>query len=117
MAINREEFKIEPEEDDGMSAIALTQHLEDDTKRKQNALKSEFEEMGEQYLKEIDRKKKTKSLKTAKLIPYILKHCDNKFDEEELLSYSHDDVEDIYNDIKVLRRPGIIKFIRFVFNL
>ena len=65
MAIDREEFKIEPEEDDGMSAVALTQHLEDDTKRKQNALKSEFEEMGERYLKDIDRKKKGKSCDAA----------------------------------------------------
>ena len=117
MAIDREEFSIEPDEDDGMSAMALNQHLEEETKRKQNAMLSEIEEMGERYLKEIDRKKKSNSLKSAKLIPYIIKHSDGKFDEEELLSYSYDDVEDIYNDIKVQRRPGIVKFIRFVFNL
>lgn len=117
MAINREEFKIEPDEDDGIDALVLSQHLEEDTKRKQNQLKAEFEEMGEHYLKEIEKKKKYKGIKSANLIPYILKYCDGKFDEEELLSYSYEDVEDIYNEIKAQRRPGIIKFIRFVFNL
>lgn len=118
MTIDREEFAIEPdEEDDGMSAMALNQHLEEETKRKQNAMLSEIEEMGERYLKEIDRKKKGKCLKTTKLIPYIIKHSDGKFDEEELLSYSHEDVLVIYKEIKVQRRPAIIKFIHFVFNL
>ena len=117
MAIDREEFKIEPDEDDGMSALALQTHLEEETKRKQKLLKSEFEEMGERYLKEIDRKKKHHTQKSTKLFPYIIKHSDGKYDEEELLSYSHEDVQDIYNEIKASRRPVIIKIIRFVFNL
>lgn len=117
MAIDKEYFKIEPDEDDGMSAMALNTHLEEDTKRKQNALKSEFETFGESYLKEIDRKKKSQSLKTTRLIPYIIKHSDGRYDEEELLSYTHDDVQDIYNEIKILKRPAIVKFFHFVFNL
>ena len=117
MAINREEFKIEPEEDDGMSAMALMTHLEEDTKRKQHIMKSEIEEMGERYLKEIDKKKKRQTQKSTKLFPYIIKHSDGKYDKEELLSYSPDDVKDIYNEIKARRRPEIIKFIRFIFNL
>jgi len=117
MAIDREEFKIEPDEDDGMSALALNTHLEEDTKRKQNVMKSEIEVMGERYLKEIDRKKGRKTQESTKLIPYILKHSNWKYDEEELLSYTYEDVLDIYNEIKVRRRPAIVKFIHFVFNL
>ena len=81
MALNREEFKIEPEEDDGVSALSLSKHLDEDTARKKNVAQSEIEEMGEKYLKEIDRKKKSKDLKSTKLIPYIVKHSDGKYDE------------------------------------
>ena len=117
MVIDREEFKIEPDEDDGMSAMALSTHLEEDTQRKQNIMKSEIEEMGERYLKEIDRKKGHKTQESTKLIPYILKHSNGRFDDEELLSYTYEDVLNIYKEIKVQRRPAFVKLIHFVFNL
>lgn len=111
------DFAIEPDEDDGESALSLSKHLDEETARKKNSALHEIEEMGEKYLKEIDRKKKAKNLKSKKLIPYILKHYGDRHDEEELLSYSYEDVLDIYKDIKVLKRPAIIKFFHFLFNL
>ena len=117
MALDREKFKIEPDEDDGQSISALSKHLDEDTIRKKNVAQREIEEMGEKFLKEIDRKKSVKNDKRTKLIPYILKHSDGKYDEEELLSYSYEDVQDIYKEIKVLKRPVIVKLFHFLFNL
>lgn len=120
MGIDREKFKIEPDKDDGMSVLSLAKHLEEDSERKKNKTVSEFEEMGSRYLKEIDRKKKTKGSKKAKLIPYILKHRGDSYDKEELMSYSFDDVQDIYDEIKAYKKenkPFIIKFFHFLFNL
>lgn len=117
MAIDREEFKIEPDADDGMSVLSLVNHIEEDNERKKNQLANEFEELGSQFLNEIDKKKKRKGSKKSKLIPYILKHRGEDYDEEELLSYEYDDVLDIYNEVKKEKRPFITKFIQFVFNI
>ncbi len=120
MAIDREKFKIEPDEDDGMSVMSLTKRLEEDSERKKNQTAHEFEEMGDRYLKEIERKKKNKDLKQLKLIPYILKYRGDIHDKEELMSYSFDDVQDIYNEIKIYKAENkslVIKFFHFLFNI
>ena len=117
MAINREEFKIEPDEDDGMSVLSLAKHIDEDNERKKNQLANEFEELGGQFLNEIDRKKKRSGSKKSKLIPYILKHRGDDYDEEELRSYEYDDVLEIYNELKKEKKPLITKFFHFIFNL
>jgi len=117
MVIDREEFKIEPDEDDGMSVLSLAQHIEEDNERKKNQLAHEFEEMGTRFLNEIDKKKKRRGSKKNKLIPYILKHRGEDYDKEELMSYEYDDVLDIYNEIKKEKKPFFIKFFHFVFNI
>jgi hypothetical protein len=104
-------------DDDNENYEAFSEYLENDTKRKKNKTVSEIEEMGEIFLKEIDRKNKNNTIKSNKLIPYILKYCDGKYDEEELKSYSFKDVKDIYCEIKIRRKPVIIKFFHFLFNL
>jgi len=116
MGINREEFKIEPEEDDGVSAISLAKHLEEDAERKKKAVANEFELLGDEFLKEIDKKKKRKGSKKAQLIPYILKHRSDDYDEEELMSYSYEDVLEIYNEVKE-KKSFFIKIIHFLFNI
>ena len=76
--------------------------------------------MGKQYLKEIDKKKKQKELKKNKLIPYIILKSKGKYDTddlEELNSYSFEDVQDIYNQVKAENRSGISKFFYFLFNI
>ncbi len=117
MGIDREKFKIEPDEDDGMSVISLAKHLEEDSKRKKNQTVSEFEEMGSKYLKEINVKKSKKNLKQRKLIPYILKHRGDIYDEEELMSYNFEDIQDMYDELKIEKKPVIVKMFHFLFNI
>jgi hypothetical protein len=117
MAIDRKKFKIEPDEDDNVSVLSLAKHLEEDAERKKNKVALEFQEMGDNYLKEIDRKKKTESLKQRKLIPYILKHRGDYYDESELMSYSFKDIQDIYDEIKKKNKSAITKFFNFLFNI
>ena len=104
-------------DDDNENYQAFSEYLDEDTKRKKNRTANEFEEIGNHLLKEIERKNKEKKRRATKLIPYILKHCDGKYDKEELESYSYEDVQDIYNEIKIRKRPAIIKFFHFIFNL
>jgi hypothetical protein len=104
-------------DDDNSDYDAFNQYLDEDTKRKKKRTALEFEETGTHLLKEIDRKNKQKKLIASKLIPYILKYCNGKYDEDELNSYSFEDVQDIYKEIKIQRRPAIVKFFHFVFNL
>lgn len=112
-----DEHEILPIDDDLESYVALNKHLKEDTDRKKKLISNEFEEMGGRYLQEIERKKKDKELKTKKLIPYILKHRGEIHNEDELMSYSLEDVQDIYDDVKTEKRPAFIKFLHFVLNI
>ena len=112
-----DEHEILPFDDDLESYVALNKHLKEDTDRKKKLISNEFEEMGSRYLQEIERKSKNKELKTVKLIPYILKHRGEIHKEKELMSYSLEDVQDIYNEIKIEKRSTIIKFLHFVLNI
>src|SRR5690606_40259995 len=102
---------------DNQNYEAFYDNLDEDTKRKKNRTGLEIEQSGDFLLREIERKNRNKKLQASKLIPYILKNCDGKYDEDELNSYSFEDVQDIYNEIKVRRRPTIVKFFHFIFNL
>ena len=117
MGIDREEFKIEPDEDDGVSVISLAKHLDEDAERKKKVAANEFEAMGGQFLKEIDKKKKRKGSKKSQLIPYILKHRSDDYDEEELLSYSYEDVLEIHDELKKEKKSFFIKMFHFLFNI
>lgn len=104
-------------DDENISYLSLAKHLEDDTERKKNHIAHEIESMGDKYLEEIERKKKAQHSKLKKLIPYILKHRGDIHDKKELLSYSFEDVQDIYNETKVGKKPAIFKFFNFLFNI
>lgn len=114
-----EDNKLSPldADNDEISYEAFTEYLKDDIQRNKNKTAREIEELGNVFLSEIDKKKKRKKLKSDKLIPYILKHCDEKYSEEELKSYSFEDILIIYKEIKTLRKPAIIKFFHFIFNI
>jgi len=73
--------------------------------------------MGSRYVQEIERKNKNKALSQVKLIPYILKHRGDIYDKDELMSYSFEDVQDIYSEIKKEKKPGILKIFHFIFNI
>lgn len=112
-----EEQHKPPLDDELIDYISLTKHLKEDTDRKKKQTFEEFEKMGEQYLEEIERKKMKKELKQLELVPYILKHCDNRYNEKELLLYSFEDIQNIYNEIKNERKSLITKFFHFIFNI
>jgi len=116
MSLDKNILSIDSD-DDNENYEAFSEYLENDTKRKKNKTVNEIGEMGEVFLKEIDRKNKNNTIKSNKLILYILKNCDGKYDEKELKSYSFKDIKDIYTEIKIQRKPVIIKFFRFLFNL
>ena len=118
MADNKNILSIDSDDDD-KSYLAFSEYLEEDTQRKKKKTIHEIDEMGEQLLKEIERKNKNKALKSNKLIPYIIKHCDGKYEKIELMKYSYEDVLDIYNEIKTLKQSQstITKIFHFIFNL
>ena len=105
------------DDDNDMSVLAHHKYLDEDSERKKNKMVSEFEEMGNQFMGEIDKKKKRKKVTQLKIIPYILKHGDDIYDENELKSYSLEDVQDIYHEIKKQKRSVIVKFFHFIFNV
>lgn len=111
------EKNILPFDDELIDYVSLSKHLKEDTDRKKKQVSEEFEKMGARYLQEIERKNKNKELKQIKLIPYILKHRGEIYDNDELISYSFENVQDIYDEIKIEKKPAIIKFLHFVFNI
>ena len=116
MTIDKNILSIDSD-DDNNDYKAFSEYLEDDTRRRKNLTASEINQVADSLLKEIDKKNKNKTIKSNKLIPYILKRCDGKYGEEELKGYSFEDVQDIYNEIKIEKKPAIIKFFRFIFNI
>lgn len=108
------------DENNDMSVLAYNKYLEEDADRRKKKTVSEFEELGGQYLNEIDKKKKRKQLTQIKLIPYILKYAGDIYDEDELKSYTLEDVQNIYDEVKDIRKQkksGITKFFHFLFGL
>ena len=104
-------------DDDDKDYEAFDSFLNEDTLRKKNHIASEFEQIGETLLGEIERKKKVKDLVRIKLISYILKHGKTIYTKDELKSYSFEDVQQIHDEIKANRKPAFIKFFHFIFNL
>jgi hypothetical protein len=116
MAFDKKILSIDSD-DDGKDYEAFSEYLENDTQRKKRLAVAEIDKMGETLLKEIEKKNRVKAAKAKKLIKYILKHCDGKYDNEELQSYSFEDVVVIYNEVHSDEKPTFSKFIRFIFNL
>jgi hypothetical protein len=112
-----EEHEKLPLDDELVDYVSLSKHLKEDTDRKKKQLSVEFEQMGGKYLQEIERKNKDKELKQVKLIPYILKHRSDIHDQDELMSYSLEDVQDIYDEVKKEKKSSILKFFHFMFNI
>lgn len=97
--------------------VSLSKYLKEDNERKKKLIYNEIEELGNIYINEIEKKRNRKKIIQKKLIPFILKYQGDIYNEKELLSYSFEDVQDIYNKIKKEKKSPIIKFIQFIFNL
>ena len=116
MAFDKKILSIDSE-DDNKDYEAFSEYLKEDTNRKKNLTSKEINDIAENLLQEIERKKRNQTLKSQKLIPYILRHCDEKYTKEELLSYTYNDVQDIYNELKIEKQSFISKIFHFIFNL
>jgi len=117
MTIDKSILSIDSD-DDNKDYLAFSEYLEDDTKRKKNLAAREIQEIADFLVKEIERKKRNQAIKSQKLIPYILKHCDEKYTKEELIGYTYNDVQDIYNELKIEKQQSPLnKIFRFIFNL
>ncbi len=95
----------------------FSEFLEEESQRKKNHTAKVIDEFGEQLLKEIDRKKKLEKLRIEKLIPYIIKYGGEIYSVDELKSYTFNDVQDIYNEVKKTNQSFISKFFHFLFNI
>jgi len=104
------------DEDNDISVLAHYKYLEDAIKRDMKKTASEFEDMGDMFINEIEVKKKIKNKKSQKLIPYILKKSGDIYDKDELNSYSFEDIQNIYDETKKKNQPVIVKFFNFIFN-
>ena len=102
-------------DDDDENLAGFNEFLDEDTQRKLSGFVSHVEEAGSNYLGEIERKKRNDDLRKKKYIPYILKHSNNT--KEQLSSYTHKDILDMYNTLKYENRSFITKVLRFIFNL
>ena len=117
MALDKKILSIDSD-DDNKDYEAFKQYLEEDTRRKKKKTASFIDEIGDQCLNEIGSKKKHKlQISYLEYIPYILKYCNEKYTEDDLKSYSFEDIRDIYKEIKAEKRPAIVKFFHFIFNL
>jgi hypothetical protein len=116
MAFDKKILSIDSE-DDNKDYEAFSEYLKEDTKRKKKLTFKEINNIAENLLQEIERKKRNQALKSQKLISYILRHCDEKYNKEELMGYSYNDVQDIYNELKIEKQSFISKFFHFIFNL
>ena len=116
MALDKNILSIDSD-DDNENYGAFSEYLENDTERKKNRAASEFEEIGEELLTEIEIKKTKQEGKKWEYILYILKYDDKTYSEKILKSYSYDDVRMIYAELKKKNRPAIVKFFHFLFNI
>lgn len=91
--------------------------LNDTNERDKNIIAHNINAMGNLLINEINNKRTVEIMRIKKLIPYILKHCNDKYSEEELLTYSLSDVNDIYNEYKEKNMNIIIKFFKYLLNL
>lgn len=104
-------------DDNNENYDAFNQFLTHHTERNKQKVLSEIEMFGDSYLEEIEWKKRKNNEKKNKLIPYIIKHCDGKYNSKTLIEYSYEDVLIIYNEYKKKNRNFISKFFYFIFNL
>ena len=117
MTIDKNISSIDADDDDDKDYLAFCEYLNEDTQRKKKLTAREIQRIADNLVKEIERKKRNQSIKSQKLIPYILRHCDEKYTEKELLGYTYNDVQDIYNELKVEKQSILSNILKFIFNL
>ena len=101
-------------DDDQKGYDDFNQFLNKHTERQKRKTASEIIEMGEQFLSEIDHKKKIKEEEKRPLVKYIIKKS-NKYSERYLLDLDFNDVKDIYDELKYENRSLLKRVMEFLF--
>jgi hypothetical protein len=116
MALDKKILSVDSDDDNENYEI-FSQFLDEETKRNKNRTAIEIDEFGKQYLNEIEKRRLKKEIQKGKYIHYIYKHTKSIYPAGVLESYSFEDVKDIYNEVKIQKRPAIVKFFYFLFDL
>lgn len=111
---NNKIISIDSDDDDD-NYNEFISFLNEDTKRKTEKTISDIEILGNDFLSEIDKKRKIKNIKKEKYVSYILKHS-NEYDRNELMSYEISDIVQIYTELKEKKQFKIKQFLKFLFN-
>lgn len=101
-------------DDDQKGYDDFNQFLNKHTERQKRKTASEIIEMGEQFLSEIDHKRKVKEEEKKPLVNYIVKKS-NKYSERYLLDLDFRDVKNIYDELKYKNRSFFRKFLESLF--
>jgi len=108
-------------DDDDLDVKSFYKFTEEHNERSKNKMANELLEIGDRLLAEIEEKNKRMKKQKIVFINYILRHSDryavdDSYSMNELLSYSYEDIRDIYNEVKD-ERNVFKKLFRFIFNL
>lgn len=114
MTTNNNKISIDYDDNDD-DFIGFIQLIETHTERQKNSFLSEIDRFGDVFIDELERKKKRELELKKEIIPIILKKEPNKYDYNVLLSYSYNDVRDIYNDVKAKRGNIFVRLFKFIF--
>ncbi|MFW6246566.1 MAG: hypothetical protein ACOC22_00120 [bacterium] len=114
--MNEDLLSIE-HDDDNENYEAFNDFLTEHTERDKMKTLNEIEMLGDSYLNEIEWKKKKQIEKKNKLIPYIIKYCEGKYNSKTLSEYSYEDVLELYKEYKKENQTIFSKIIGFIFNL
>jgi len=110
-------MKKQFDEEDGLDYDLYLEKLNNQTNSIKNQYVNEFSSNAEKYLADIEQKKKKAYQEKLKYVYYILDNSDKFYDKTELLSYDLPDVLEIYDKIKENKKPAIIRFFKFIFNV
>ena len=80
-----------------------------------NNIASDINISGDEYVKDIEKKKKRNGETKKTYSQYILKYSKN-YDKEELDSFQLSEVTEIYEKIKAERKPFALKLIKFLID-
>jgi hypothetical protein len=108
---------LKQEENEEITPDMFFHALDNKTRIEKQSLAKDLMTKGDNYLAEIDKKQKRQEKLKAKLIEYIIKSFPDNYDKDELNSYSYDDVQKTYSEVKELKQPLIKKFFKFLFNI
>jgi len=101
-------------EDDQKDYEGFDEFLKENTERQKEKTAQEFADMGDYLLKEIDHKKSIKNVAKRKLIKYIMRKT-NKYMEEYLWDLEYNDVNDIFDEVKLENKSFLKKVMEFFF--